>query len=251
MPHLCTLEEFLADLHEQQLGQRITYAVGSNDGAGGSRRVCGFSAPHHLARPWAISLGPPNRGLALVGSGGPEGLDMSQDQNEAVALLTWGTGGFMNTMQIDWRQGGIYTVVGSAVEVACRMPVVGTLPLQLGASITPCSYQVPNNATRTLRAPGAIPSLGEEFFTVPAGARRVTAFPVRNNPLTRIPYTLEFFRANNVEIGTAEVGLTVTNVNFHQAIPIPVPFQAAFIRFINQNTTTTLNGLQLIFELAF
>jgi hypothetical protein len=248
MGGLLTLEQWMAGIHPQQFGQGVTYAAGSTDPPNSSRRVCGFAAPHYLARPWAVSLGAPSRTISSGAVGA--NLEVAADQRLAVALITWGTGGHMQTVELDYRQGSTVVVCGASVEVACRMPLAGTEPLRLSAQIAPAHAYAPTRVYRTLEL-GSIAFGTTVDATVPPYAIRVELLVGRGNPLTAIPYTLEWFRSDGTPIIDQYVPTTAAgSATFVAWVPLTVPTSADIVRVRNRGAAADMSRTQLIYELA-
>lgn len=247
---LCTLEEWMASVPPQQFGQEITYAVGTSDGATGSRRVCGFRAPQHLARPWAITLGPPSRTIPSAFPAAAQ-IEMSSDINEGRARLQWGNGGFMSTIDVDWRQGSQFVVCGCAVELATRMPIAPDIAVTIGGHIAPAWGAIQNRATLSDNLGLVVAAGGTADVSVPRGAYAVEFLIDRGNPLTSIPYTLEWFRPDNTGVANMTFPASANRIVYDQAVPAPVPTSATWCRFTNQSGGANGNPVWAVWHLAF
>ncbi len=248
---LQTLEEWLAD-PRQRLGESNTYNVGSQDQLNRGRPCGWLQLPRHLAQPFNVTLSRPTRSRPSVPAANNEP-DASTDVRETFARIVWGIDGFSQTVEIDWGQGGVYTLHGSFIEVRSVVPVGPAAntggPMQLGATISPALGVTGRMTPTRTRFLGTVAALAVVNGTVPPFAKR--AHVLVEKALPNEIWKLQFFRvADTVALAEYELQASANRSVFQVGDGFRVPVDATQFQFTNLDAGAAMNSVQVVFELA-
>lgn len=216
-----------------------------------SAQVVTVAGPNEQAEVMGVTLIPPlvpfgpivNFGFSSLGHDG------------AAALIQWGVGGGVSSVEIDVSRGCAFTLVASAIRIFMRreiepgFPISAFAPNLFGACVSKGPVASPTRPTRSFNSKVALPAgivpSGQFQITIPPYAKflSVYSFVDVGGFVGNRPMYIDLQTFNGVSCGQWATGL-------NQISPrIELPNQASFVSIINLSATETVN-MQAVFELA-
>lgn len=218
-----------------------------------SAQVVTVAGPNEQAQVMGVTLIPPLVPFGVVPAGGFGITSIGHDA--ALALIQWGVGGGVSSVEVDVSRGCTFSLVASSIRIFMRrvlepgFPISATTPNLFGACISRGPIAAPTRPTRSFNSRDAFPAglvpFNQFIVTIPPYAKFLTvySFVTGGGFVGERPMHIDLNTFNGISCGQMATGLN------QDPLRVELPNQASFVIITNTSATETVD-MQAVFELA-